>query len=383
MKIRSISARTIPNSRKKPAIEITINKKYTASAPSGASTGSHEVQAFPKKGIKFSVESINTSKDLLGMQFEEFNDLEQLDKLIPTVGGNTVIALQFAVLKAISNNNIWKFLNPKAKSLPIPVGNVVGGGAHTKKISTDIQEYLLIPSSKSFYENAFINSYIHKKAKNIVRATTQTDEGAWIPRLSNLEVFEELDNMISDKDNTLGLKVHLGIDMAASELWNGRSYIYNKFSKQMPKRKLSRKTQIEYVQGIIRDYKLAYVEDPFHENDFVSFSKIQKNTLVCGDDLITTNIERLKTAIRHNSVNCVIIKPNQIGSIVKTYEVVNLAHRNNVKTIISHRSGETMDNTITHLAVAWGIPYLKCGIYGKERKAKLDEGVKIEKEIFG
>jgi enolase len=381
MKIKSIKARTIPNSRHQPAIEIIINKKYKAAAPSGASMGSSEVKSFSEKGIEFAVDFVNKYKDFKWMNFEEFVDLEQLDEFIPIVGGNTVIALQFALLKAMSNNNIWKFLNPNAKTLPTPVGNVIGGGAHTKKASNDIQEFLLIPKGGSFYDKAFVNRHIHKKLKNVLNAKYMTDEGALITSLSNVEVLELLHEHLSDKKNTLGMKVDLGLDIAATEFFKDNKYHYKNFSKTLKKRNMDRKQQIDFVNDIIEKYKLKYVEDPLDENDFKGFSRISKKTLACGDDLITTNMERLKEAIKNNSVNCIIIKPNQIGSIIKTKEVVDFAHKNNIKTIISHRSGETYDATITDLAVAWHIPYLKCGIYGKERKAKLDRGVEIEKQM--
>ncbi|RME54655.1 hypothetical protein D6777_03095 [Candidatus Woesearchaeota archaeon] len=382
MKIKSVFARVIPNSRNQPTIEVVVNKKYKAAAPSGASTGATEVKAFPNKGINFAVDFINNYNDFTGMKFEEFNELEVFDELIGNIGGNGVIALQFAVLKAMAENKVWKFLNPKAKKLPTPVGNVIGGGAHTKEKASDIQEYLLIPKAKTFEEKAFLNSYIHKKIKTVVNAKHKTDEGAWITKLSDIEIFEALNEFLDDDKNTLGERVNLGIDMAASEFYKNNAYEYHNFSKTVKKRKLSRKQQIDFVNSLIDDYNLKYVEDPLDENDFLGFSRINKKTLVCGDDLITTNLDRLKKAIKFNSVNCVIIKPNQIGSVIKTKQVVDYAHKNNVKTIISHRSGETYDATISHLAVAWKIPYLKCGIYGKERRAKIEECIKIEKEIF-
>lgn len=379
MKIKHIKAKIIANSRHKPAIEVIINKKYKASAPSGASTGSTEVKTF-QKSIDHAINFINTNEEFKGLKFEEFEDLEFFDKFISTMGGNPVIALQFAVLKAMSQNKIWKFLNPQAKKLPLPVGNVIGGGQHTDKLSNDIQEFLLIPKSKKFYDNAFVNSYIHKNIRTKINAKYKTDEGAWITPLSNIEVLKFLNDFLKP-ENTLGIKVDLGLDMAATSFFRGKNYFYKNFSKHVKKRKLDKKQQIKFVNEIVNDYKLKYVEDPLQENDFEGFSKISKKTLVCGDDLITTNLERLKKAKRQNSVNCIIIKPNQIGSIIKTKEVVDFAKKNNIKTIISHRSGETMDTTISHLAVAWEIPYLKCGIFGKERKAKLNEIINIEKEL--
>ncbi|MBU4241840.1 MAG: hypothetical protein KKF52_01275, partial [Nanoarchaeota archaeon] len=369
MKVKQIKARKILNSRNEPTIEVIVNKKYSAAAPSGASTGSTEVKAYAKN-LNDSIDFINKG-GLVGLKYEEFSDLSSLHTLLPKIGGNAVIALQFALLKAMSDNKVWKFLNPHAIKLPIPVGNVIGGGLHTKKLSTDIQEFLLIPRSKKFSENYYVNNYLHTKIGKMLNAKKMTDEGAWIPSMSNEEVFRFLFNFLKDKRNTLGMDVEFGLDMAATSFFKNNHYVYKNFSSEKAVCKFSKKEQIEYVNRLIKDYKLSYFEDPLHENDFDGFSKVNKKTLVCGDDLITTNLDRLKEAVENNSINCIIIKPNQIGSVVKTKEVVDYAHKHKIKTIISHRSGETMDTTIADLAVAWNIPYIKTGIYGKERKAKL------------
>jgi len=379
MKIKQIKARKILNSRNEATIEVIINKKYSAAAPSGASTGSTEVKAYAKS-LNFSIDFINKGT-LVGLTFEEFLDLSALHTLLPKIGGNAVIAIQFALLKAMSDNKIWKFLNPHAYKLPIPVGNVIGGGLHTKKASTDIQEFLLIPKAKKFSENYYVNNYLHTKIGKLLKAKKMTDEGAWIPSISNEEIFKFLFKLLKDKKNTLDIEVDFGVDMAATSFYKNNYYVYKNFSAEKASSKLRKKEQIDYVNRLIKDYKLSFFEDPLYENDFDGFSKVNKKTLVCGDDLVTTSLDRLKEAIKHNSINCVIIKPNQIGSVVKTKEVVDYAHKHKIKTIISHRSGETMDSTIADLAVAWNIPYIKTGIYGKERKAKLLRLKQIEQEI--
>ena len=378
MKIKRIFARKIHNSRGEPAIEVIVNKKYSSSAPSGASTGKHEVVAFPK-GIDFSIEFINKFKDFKGLRFEEFNDLGVFDELIPLIGGNAVVALQGAVLKAMANNEVWLFLNPKSVKLPIPLGNVVGGGAHTRKRNApDIQEFLLIPKTKRFSDRVFLNRHLYHKIGKFLSAKNKTDEGAWIPaKMSDMEIFDKLSSFLSDKGNTFGKKVGLGIDLAASQLWNGRRYIYKNYSETKRKKSLTTSEQVEFINRIAKKYNLIYVEDGLREDDFTSFRKL-KVKLNCGDDLITTNLDRLKQAVKQKSINTVIIKPNQIGSLVKAKEVVDFAHKNNITPVVSHRSGETMDTLIAHLAVGWQIPYIKCSPFGKERTVKFDELKRIE-----
>lgn len=382
MKINHIKARKVLNSRKQQTIEITINKKYSAAAPSGASTGEHEIEAYPKKGINFAVNFINHFKELKGLKIERFEDLEKVERILPIIKGNPMIALEFAILKAASKNKVWRFINPNADEVPMPLGNVIGGGAHIKgKAKPDIQEFLLLPKTRCFKDAKFANEYVHKKIGRKLKIKKLTDEGAWAPKLDTISILDLIKETVEKAESELGLKIGLGLDVAASEFFSGKKYKYVNYSKKILKKNLTAEEQVKFMEILIKKYKLNYVEDPFQENDFRSFETLKKRTLalVCGDDLTTTNLERLKKAKK--SINAVIIKPNQIGSLLKTKEAVDFAFENNIVPVISHRSGETIDATISHLAVAWGIPIIKCGIYGKERQAKLKELLKIEKEI--
>ncbi len=381
MIIKEVKARKILNSRKEPAIEVIINNKYSASTPSGASTGTHEVKAFTKD-VNDSCFYINHKATLKGLKFETFDDLEQIDSLLPKIGGNAVLAIQYAILREMSNNEVWKFLNPHSRSIPMPLGNVIGGGKHTKKRSTSIQEFLLMPRAMSIRDNIAVMRHVHEKAAKELKLKEMTDEGAWISSLSDTEVLEYLHKTLSNVENTMGIKVNFGIDMASSSFWDGKYYVYKNIVKDKGA-KLNMAQQIEFVNKIVKDHFLCYVEDPLNEDDFDGFSRIKKTTLVCGDDLVTTNMERLKQAIKSKSINCMIIKPNQIGSIIQTRKVVDFAKANDIITVISHRSGETMDTMIADLAVAWEIPYIKTGIHGKERECKLQRLADIEGIMHG
>lgn len=378
MKIKRMSARKVLNSRGQQTIEVSVDG-FSAAAPSGASVGSHEVPAFPKQGIDFCIDFLKNYKDIYGLNFREFEDLAKVEGIVPTVGANTVIAMEYALLKVMSKGSIWKFLNPSAKRLPVPLGNCVGGGAHVKR-GIDIQEILLIPEGKSFYENYFVNGYVYNKLGKILNVKNKTDEGAWAPVKSDVDALRTVFDVVSDSSKTLNTKVRIGVDWAASQLWNGRFYSYKNLDGRA--QKLLKQKQVTVVKDVISEFKLRYVEDPFEENAFSEFSKVRTSgTLICGDDLVCTNIERLKQAVKHGSVNCIIVKPNQIGSLIRSKEIVDFAARKGIATVISHRSGETLDATISHLAVAWGVPYIKTGIAGPERQAKLKELIKIEKEI--
>ncbi len=376
-----VKAEKILNSRRQQTIQITVNGKYSAAAPSGASTGEHEILAYPKEGLDYVINFINSYKGFEGVNIESFEDLENVESLLQIIKGNPMVALEFAILKAASNNNVWKFLNPNADSMPMPLGNVIGGGAHVKSgVRPDIQEFLLLPRTRSFKEAKFANEYTHKLIGHKLGIRRMTDEGAWAPKLDTISILDLIQETVEKVREELGVRISVGLDVAASELFVNSKYKYENYSKENPKKSLTRKEQIAFMELLVKRYKLSYVEDPFQQNDFESFKELKKrtSTLVCGDDLTTTNIERLQKA--KDCINAVIIKPNQIGSLLKTREAVMFAKKNNITPVISHRSGETMDASISHLAVAWGIPIIKCGIYGKERQAKLRELLRIEKE---
>ncbi len=378
MKIKKIKAKVIFNSRGEQTIEITVNKKYTASAPSGASIGRHEVKAFPKEGIPIDFVNKELNKGLKGFKintFDDFRDLEEVlfkfdsTERLSKIGGNTIIALEFALLKALSKNKIWKFLNPNPKKMPMPVGNCVGGGMHFRGTSTDIQEFLVIPKTKKFVDAALANQIIYKKIGKLLNASLKTDEGAWVTDIGDDKVLDIMSKVVDGTVKQLGIEINLGIDVAASRLYEDNFYKYRT-------KRLNRKQQISYINSLIRKYNLFYVEDALEEEDFEGFKEINCELNV-GDDLICTNIERLKKSF----VNAVIVKPNQIGSIVKTKELIDYCKENDIVVIMSHRSGETMDTTISHLAVGWQCPYIKCGIFGKERSVKINELRYIEREI--
>ncbi|MFH0752416.1 MAG: enolase C-terminal domain-like protein [archaeon] len=378
MKIRKLNAKKVLNSRGESTIEVSVNG-FSAAAPSGASVGSHEVQAFPKQGIGFCIDFINNFKEIEKLNFREFEDLEKVEHILPVVGANTVIALEYALLKALSKGKVWKFLNPSAKSLPTPLGNCVGGGAHVKR-GIDIQEILLIPEGRNFYERSFVNKYVYNKIGKVIGTKNKTDEGAWAPIMSDFDALSSVFDVVQDVSKTLNTKVKIGIDHAASELWKNNAYRYKNLKGSS--QNLTKTQQVNLVKEMVLKFKLKYVEDPMQQEDFVGFSKVRSSgTLICGDDLICTSLERLKEALKRNAVNCIIVKPNQVGSLIRTKEIVDFAAKNRIATVISHRSGETLDATISHLAVAWNIPYIKAGIYGPERQAKLKELIQIEKEI--
>ena len=402
--IEDVRVRKILDSRGNPTVEVDIitwNGFGRAAAPSGASTGSREVKSFPEGGVDKVIGEVEDviSSELIGMDAEYLSDIDLVLKEIDgtdnmsAIGGNTSVAVSMAAAKAAAasyNLPLYKFLGGNMKNeLPYPLGNTMNGGAHAGVNAPDIQEFLVVPvGAKSIEQAVFGNVAIHKKLKELIAKKDSAftggkgDEGGWIPNVTNDTALEIQAQACEEVSNELGFEIRPSLDFASSEFWDADKgkYVYEQDG-------IERDTgeQVEYVKDIINTYGMFYVEDPFDENDFDGFSQLTSEVgdkcLVCGDDLFVTNKEYLAKGIAQNAANAIIIKPNQIGSLTETYATVKLAKENNVVPVVSHRSGETTDETIAHLAVAWGAPIIKTGAVSGERIAKLNELIRIEEEL--
>jgi len=402
--IEDVRVRKILDSRGNPTLEvdvITWNGFGRAAAPSGASTGSREVVAFPEGGVDKIIGEVEDiiSSELIGMDAEDLQDIDMVLKEIDgtenlsAIGGNTTVAVSMAVAKAAAasyNMPLYKFLGGSmGTEIPYPLGNMINGGAHAGKHAPDIQEFLVIPvGASNITEAVFANSNVHKKIKEFIQLKDKTftggkgDEGGWAPNLSNYDALEIQSKACEEVGDEMGIEIRPSLDLAASEMWDSsqEKYLYSQEN-------IARDTgeQIEFVKEIIETYNMFFVEDPLHEGDFQGFSdltsKIGHKCLICGDDIFVTNKEILKEGIDVQAGNSIIIKPNQIGTLTDTYETVKLAKENQYVPVVSHRSGETTDETIAHLAVAFSTPLIKTGALGGERIAKLNELIRIEEEV--
>jgi len=302
------------------------------------------------------------------------------------IGANVSVALSLANAKAAAcsfDQDLFRYLGGAfAADTPLPLGNVIGGGAHAAN-ATDIQEFLIVPTGAVDAEEAvFVNALVHKQIKQLLiergKGCGKGDEGAWAPQIGDIEAFELIQEAISAVSDENMVEIDMGIDVAASELWKDDVYVYKDAHR-------SREDQIAYIAELVDRFALVYVEDPLQEEDFEGFAdlteQVKDRCLICGDDLFVTNADRIEEGIEKESANAVLIKPNQIGTLTDTYEAIRLAQANGMETVMSHRSGETTDMTIAHLATAFGCIYLKTGVVGGERIAKLNELIRIEELI--
>ncbi len=358
MKVDCIGLRKIFNSRGEETMETTIfsgDKIGVGSAPSGASTGSKEAKLLSlDEGIK----NFNKIKNKFVGEFsqEEF-DLLLMNNL-KNIGSNLTTALSFAFFNLTKED----YLKEVSGEFPIPLGNVIGGGVHHGK--TDIQEILLLPSkAKNIFEAIETNFKIWSKIREKYKSEYLgvNDEGALVMNFGNEEALEKVSEIAKEYN------VKLGIDLAASELFSKGKYNYKN-------KKLRKEEQIDLIANWIKDYKLYFVEDPFEENDFFGFKELTKKfknkCLICGDDLFATQVKRLNSEL----ANSVIIKPNQVGTVTGALNCIEKAKKLGMAPVLSHRSGETCDSTISYLSLLTKIA--KFGI-SQIRIAKLNEFIRL------
>jgi len=402
--IEDIIARKVFNGRGEETVEVDIVATSgfgRVAAPAGKSRGKTEVTCYPQGGVEQAIKKVEevVAPEIVGLnadsQEEIDKTLHEIDgsKDFHVIGGNTAFAISLANAEAAANSAgllLFQYLGGHiAHELPFPLGNTISGGQHTEGKSPDAQEYLALPhGAETFLEAATANIQIHRRIgqalekKDKLFAGGKSDEGAWVANISDDEAIEVLAKACQQVSNEMGFECGLGLDVAASSLWNSKTKTYD-YLRQKKKRDSGE--QLEYILGLIKKYRLAYVEDPFHEEDFHGFAELTKkakNCLISGDDLFTTNIERLSRGIKLRAANALIIKINQIGTLSDAVETIEMAKRNAYVPVMSHRSGDTCDWHIAHLAVAYRCPIIKAGVVEGSRIAKTNELIRIE-EFLG
>jgi enolase len=398
--IKSIKARKVVDSRGNWTIEtdvITSNGHGRCTAPSGASTGKFEVHSYPNGNVDQAITKFENelAPVLIGMDVDNQELIDQTLKDIDgtsnfsNIGGNTSVVISLAAAKASSSSNgvpLYQHLGQNPNSIPYPLGNIIGGGAHASN-STDIQEFLIIPVGASdLHEALWINNEVHKRVKVELLSKGKNmslgkgDEGAWAPNIGDEEALEVLVKITSEVKDEVGIDIKLGVDVASSEMWDSdlERYVYQREGV-----KRTSEEQVNHILDLIEAFDLYYVEDPVEEEDFEGFTEITNGSkaLVCGDDLYVTNIKRIQKGVNLGSTRALLVKPNQIGTLTDTFKAIELANKNRLTTVLSHRSGESSDETIAHLAVAYECPIIKTGVVGGERIAKLNELIRIEEDL--
>ncbi|MFL2998763.1 MAG: phosphopyruvate hydratase [Candidatus Neomarinimicrobiota bacterium] len=408
--IEKIHAREILDSRGNPTVEVDLTLKNNlmarASVPSGASTGEHEANElrdndfsrFNGKGVLKAVKNVNNiiSKNLRGIDVLEQEKIDQImieldgTENKSKLGANAMLGVSLASAHAgakFSNIPLFRYLNTKNEiTLPIPMMNILNGGSHADN-TLDIQEFMVFPfGASSFSEALQMGTEVFHHLKSVLKQkglnTSVGDEGGFAPNLSSNDQALELIMVAIEKANYKpGEDIFIALDVAASELFSDGNY-----SLKSEKRTLSSIEMTDYYKSLIKKFPIISIEDGLDENDWAGWQKLTKeighSIQIVGDDLTVTNKKRLQKAIDSKSMNSILIKLNQIGTLTETIDAVEMAKNAGFGAIISHRSGETEDTTISDLSVAMGMGQIKTGSASRtDRICKYNQLLRIEEEL--
>lgn len=404
-KIKNVTGREVLDSRGNPTVEVDVILESgilgRAIVPSGASTGEREAlelrdggSRYMGKGVQKAVENVNTIIKNAVVGMDSLNQKELDEKMIELdgtktkskLGANAILAVSMANLKAAAlyeGMPLYKYIG-NGSQLPIAMMNILNGGAHADN-PLDIQEFMIVPQRDTMSERIRVGAEVFHHLKKILKdkgmVTAVGDEGGFAPNIgSNEEALELIVEAIKDANYKPGEDVLLALDIAASELYDNGYY-------NIEGKKLNISELIAYYEYLVNKYPIWSIEDPVDENDWNGFKLITERLgnkiQIVGDDLFVTNKEYLQKGIDNKCGNAILLKVNQIGTITETLETIELAKKNNYKTIISHRSGETEDTIIAHLAVGLNLGEIKTGSMSRtDRICKYNELMRIEEEII-
>lgn len=411
--IINIHARQIFDSRGNPTVEVDVITENgvlgRAAVPSGASTGEHEAvelrdggSDYMGKGVSKAVDNVNNilAEELLGSSVFDQNHIDQtMIELDGTpnkskLGANAILGVSLAVAKAAANElnmPLYRYIGGvSANTLPVPMMNIINGGSHSDA-PIAFQEFMVMPvKAKNFSEALKMGTEIFHHLKKVLHdrglSTAVGDEGGFAPTLDGTE--DALDTILKSIKNAgykPGEEVMIALDCAAAEFYVNGKYDYTKFEGDKGQVRTSEE-QADYLASLAEKYPIISIEDGMDENDWEGWKyltdKIGKKVQLVGDDLFVTNVERLSKGIANNTANSILIKVNQIGTLTETIAAVNMAHNAGYTSVMSHRSGETEDNTIADLAVALNTGQIKTGSASRsDRMAKYNQLLRIEEEL--
>ncbi len=411
--IVSVHARQILDSRGNPTVEVDVITESgvlgRAAVPSGASTGEHEAvelrdggKAYLGKGVSKAINNVNTvlADEIIGMSVFEQNTIDQLMINLDgtpnksKLGANAILGISLAVAKAAANELVmplYRYVGGvSANTLPVPMMNIINGGSHSDA-PIAFQEFMIMPvKAKNFTHAMQMGTEIFHNLKKVLHdrglSTAVGDEGGFAPTLDGTEdALETIGKAVEKAGYKLGDDVMIALDCAAAEFYVNGKYDYTKFEGDKGVVRTSRE-QADYLAELANNYPIISIEDGMDENDWDGWKylteKIGKKTQLVGDDLFVTNVERLSKGIKNGIANSILIKVNQIGTLTETISAVNMAHNAGYTCVMSHRSGETEDNTIADLAVALNTGQIKTGSASRsDRMAKYNQLLRIEEEL--
>lgn len=412
--IIKIHARQILDSRGNPTIEVDVITENgilgRAAVPSGASTGEHEAvelrdggKAFMGKGVMKAVENVNTkiAPELIGTSVFEQNLIDKIMIELDgtsnkgNLGANAILGVSLAAAKAAANElglPLYRYIGGvSANTLPVPMMNIINGGSHSDA-PIAFQEFMIMPvSAKSFTQAMQMGTEVFHNLKKVLHdrnlSTAVGDEGGFAPNLAGgtEDALDSIKLAVEKAGYVFGTDIKIALDCAASEFYVDGKYDYTKFEGSTGKIRTSAE-QADYLADLAAKYPIVSIEDGMYEDDWEGWKllteKIGNTVQLVGDDLFVTNVERLATGIEKGIANSILVKVNQIGTLSETIAAVSMAHNAGYTSVMSHRSGETEDNTIADLAVALNCGQIKTGSASRsDRMAKYNQLLRIEEEL--
>ncbi len=414
LEILEIFGREILDSRGNPTVEVDVflenNIVGRAAVPSGASTGEYEAnelrdsddKRYLGKGVLNAVENVNSviAPELIGMPAISQVEIDQIMLELDgtpnkeKLGANAILGVSLAVAKAAANScglPLYRYLGGvHAHKLPVPMMNILNGGAHADN-NVDLQEFMVMPvGAKSFGEGLRMGAEIFHQLKSVLKSknynTAVGDEGGFAPNLtSNAEALDVIMQAIEKAGYKAGEDIFIALDVASSEIFNKETKKYDLGSEN---RSLTSSEMVEYYAKLCEQYPIISIEDGLDENDWDGWKELTQSIgdkiQLVGDDLFVTNTERLARGIENGIGNSILIKVNQIGTLTETLSAIEMAHRAGYTSVISHRSGETEDTTIADIAVATNAGQIKTGSASRsDRIAKYNQLLRIEEDLEG
>jgi len=411
--IIGVHARQIFDSRGNPTVEVDVTTENgfmgRAVVPSGASTGEHEAvelrdggNAYMGKGVLKAVDNVNTiiAEELLGISVLEQNSIDRImieldgTENKSKLGANAILGVSLACAKAAANElglPLYRYIGGvSANTLPVPMMNIINGGSHSDA-PIAFQEFMIMPvKAKNFTHAMQMGTEIFHNLKKVLKdrglSTAVGDEGGFAPTLDGTEdALDSVKLAVENAGYSFGDEIMVALDCAAAEFYVNGKYDYTKFEGAGGAIRTSEE-QAQYLADLCAKYPIVSIEDGMDENDWNGWKlltdKVGDKVQIVGDDLFVTNVKRLERGIKNDTANSILIKVNQIGTLTETIAAVNMAHNAGYTSVMSHRSGETEDNTIADLAVALNCGQIKTGSASRsDRMAKYNQLLRIEEEL--
>jgi len=377
MKIKSIELKKILNSKNEETVEVTVNNIFKGSC-GGDGVLNTNVKEFFSNEISINQLSKILNKGLYNFNVESLKDILEIENILLSydrtndlskIGSSVLLALEFALLKLVSNNNVLEFLNKKPDHVPVHICNFFAVNYNEKKEKG--QEIMLIPKGENFKDNVFANSYIYKKIKELIKKDDKSYDGSFISNQKIENILFYLEKITNEATKKLGIEFSFGLNLDSKTIFKDEIY-------SLGKKKFTISEYLNEINRLINRFDIEYLEDPLDISNINHTGKI-KADYICGDRIFNGNLENIKKYAKY--FNCALIKINEVGSLGRLKKIVSFCKGNDINIVLGQALGETNDKIVSEICVGFEFDFIKYNVYGKERILKLNELKKIEQSL--